>query len=110
MVEEAPVPSGVGHRTVRSVPEETQRRQRPLDRLCAGHERAFDPDGITGERQAHASDAGWNAAGGRVVGNQPIGRVGFLPEILESVPLQSLKLFIAVCEEPDPAPCASAHS
>ena len=63
MVEEALVAGRIAHWSVRSVPEEAQRGQRTLHRLCAGHERALDRDGITGERQSHAGDAGGDAVG-----------------------------------------------
>jgi hypothetical protein len=60
MIKEAPVPGRVRHRTLWSVPEEAQGGQRTLDRLCAGHERALDRNGIAGESQSHTGDAGRN--------------------------------------------------
>src|SRR5688572_647760 len=96
MIKEAPLTGRVRHCSLRRVPEEAQRGQRALDRLCAGYERALDRDGIAGERQSHTGDACGDVVGCGVVGNQPVLGVGFLPEISKGVPLERLKLIVAV--------------
>jgi hypothetical protein len=96
MVKEASMTGCVWRRPLRSVPEKAQRGQRTLDRLCARHERALDRDGITGKGKADTSDAGRDIVRCGVVGNQPVLWVRFLPEISEGIPLERVKLILAI--------------
>src|SRR5688572_32731570 len=96
MVEEAPVTSCIWRGRLRSLPKEAQRGQRSLHCLCALHKRALDRDGIAGKSKAHTGDARRDVGRCGVVGNQPVLWVRFLPEVSEGVPLQRVKLILAV--------------
>ena len=82
MVIETPVAGRVRFGALRTVPEKTQRRQRPLD--CGGtrHESAFDPHRIRRQRQAGGRNAGrpiWR----RLVDHQSVGGIGLMHKVVE---------------------------
>src|SRR5882757_7136936 len=72
-----------------AVAQETQRRQRALDGLCAGHPAPFDGDGIDGESEPYDCNAGRRALAG-CVGDQPVRWVDLVSKIFKRSPLQMI--------------------
>ena len=105
VIVEAAVAGGVGLGAVRAVPEESQRRQRALDRRGARNEAALDADRVHGQREADGGDAG-RPAGRALVDHQAVDRIGFLHKIGERFALEHVQLdvgrrrFAAHCTTP----------
>ena len=74
MIVEAAMAGGVGLRSLRAVPEETQGGQSAVHRDAARHKSALDTYRIGGERQPGGGDAGGPVLRG-LVEDQSVGRV-----------------------------------
>jgi hypothetical protein len=73
--------------------KEAQLRQRPLHRIGAHHEVAFDAHRIGRERKTDGGDAG-RPAFQRFVEHQPVGRICLVNEVGERVALQRIQQLI----------------
>jgi hypothetical protein len=94
VIVEAFVACGVGRRTLRTVPKESQRRERQPPPQIAVDEAAFDADRISGQRQPDGGDAGRRAVA-RMVRHQAVGGIVLIEEILERLALQIVQsLFV----------------
>jgi len=93
----------IRHRALRRIPKEAQRGERAIDRLPPRHVGSLDGDGITGQREADTGDAGRHAGGRRVVRNQAVAGIGFLPEVFEGTALKRSQMIVdVVCDRSAP--------
>src|SRR5687768_6694341 len=96
VIEEPAMPAGFRVRAVLRVPEKTERRQRAFDRLRSRDIPALHRDGVARQGEADAGDAGRDVVGHRVVANQAILWVRFLPEIPKRIAFQGLKVRVLI--------------
>ena len=71
---------GIGFRTVRTVPEKTQRRQRPLQRSRPRDESALYPHGVCRQGEAGGHYAGRPIWRGLVL-HEPVGRIRLMQKV-----------------------------
>jgi len=89
MIVKTPVSPRIGLFSLRAIPEISQRRECPVDRLSTGQEAPLNANRIRSQRQADTSDADWRPFP-RVIRDEAIGRIELLQEILERVLLQPM--------------------
>ena len=93
VIVKAAISRGVRLRPMRAVPEEAQRCQSAFRGRAPAHESAYDAHRIAGQRKAGGGDA-CGPVCFRLVEDQAVGRVRFMDEVVECLPLQRLKVVL----------------
>jgi hypothetical protein len=76
-----------------AVAEKTLRGKSQLERFDARHPAAFDGNRIHGQCESHDGDAARRAIARRV-GHQTVGRIHYLPEVIERGALDLVQKFL----------------
>ena len=90
VIEEAVVAGRRGRRVLTRGPEEAEGGDHPLPCLVARDVPVLDADRVGGEPESDGGDAR-EGRGGGAVGDEPVGRVGQVPEIVERVRLDGIE-------------------